>query len=185
MLPTYNITLDDLAGLTKMSLVHSPAVQSAFLTFASNTKMNFSIDEEKRIVFGCALRADFPIYRVLPNGEECFVVFTREVIEELVKKFMLEQKGTLVNLEHNTDITGVYLIESLIKDTPRGISPTGFEDIADGSWFVAYKVDNEDVWQRVKNGDFTGFSVECIIGITPKEDEINDLNDLIKQLYEN
>ena len=36
----------------------------------------------------------------------------------------------------------------------------GYEDVSDGSWFGSFKVDNEKVWQMVKDGTLQGFSVE-------------------------
>jgi len=51
----------------------------------------------------------------------------------------------------------------------------GFEDAKDGSWFGSYKVENSDVWAKVKSGEFQGFSVEGIFGysdIVKKEDDI-------------
>jgi hypothetical protein len=36
----------------------------------------------------------------------------------------------------------------------------GYEDAPDGSWFISAKVDNEEVWAKIKAGDFKGFSVE-------------------------
>jgi hypothetical protein len=57
---------------------------------------------------------------------------------------------------------GVYLIESFIIDSMRGIkAPEGFEDLPDGSWFISCKVDNEEIWNDyIKSGKFKGFSVE-------------------------
>ena len=57
---------------------------------------------------------------------------------------------------------GVYLIESFIIDSMRGIkAPEGFEDLPDGSWFISCKVDNEAIWNDyIKSGKFKGFSVE-------------------------
>lgn len=65
-----------------------------------------------------------------------------------------------VNLEHSVDTEGVYLIQSFIKNSEAGINPVGFEDIENGSWFTAYKVENEDVWQKIKSGELNGFSIE-------------------------
>lgn len=167
-LPIYNITLGDLDGITTMSLVDSPAVESDFIAFAENEqKMLFSLEEEKHIVFGCALRADHPIYRIGKNGEEFYVVFSKDVINQLYEKFMIDGVQNLVDLQHDNDnyTSDVKLIQSFIKDTEKGINPIGFEDLANGSWFVAYKVLNEELWIRIKSGEFNGFSVEAMIGL--------------------
>ena len=44
----------------------------------------------------------------------------------------------------------------------------GFEDAPDGSWFVSMLVENELVWEQVKQGMINGFSIEGIFNYTPK-----------------
>jgi hypothetical protein len=34
------------------------------------------------------------------------------------------------------------------------------QNLQDGTWIASYKIDNDDVWNEVKNGKFQGFSVE-------------------------
>lgn len=174
-LPIYNIVLGDASGICKMSLVECPAVDIDFQAY-SKESLAFSINEEQHIVFGCALRANYPIYRRSVTLGEYYTVFSAEVIKQLYEKFMIEGHQA-VNLEHGTDTEGVYLIQSMIKDSKNGISPVGFESIEDGSWFCAYKVENEAVWEQVKNGDFKGFSIEGWFNLEPQEDEIESLVD--------
>lgn len=186
-LPIYKITIDNGAdGIEKMSLVEFPAVEIDFLAFASEQKqpMKFSIDEEKHIVFGPAIRADYPIYRYSPTMGEYFTVFTKDVIEELYQKFMIEQKFNCVNLEHNSDTNDIYLLQSFIKSSDTGLNPVGFEDCADGSWFIAYKVLNDEVWQGVKSGKFNGFSIEGWFSLDElkEKDEIDELEKIINDI---
>ena len=156
----FNLEIDDETGLVRMSLVNSPAVEVDFLAFSKEEKkaMYFA-DEEKHIVTGVALRADFPVYRVAENGEEFYVNFTPSVIEKCVQKFMREQRGGEVDLEHNgKKVSGVYLFESYILR--GGLKDERFADVKEGSWVVSYKVDNEEVWAKIKSGELKGFSVE-------------------------
>lgn len=180
-LPIYNIVLGNAEGINKMSLVEYPAVEDNFLKFADEHQMEFSVDEEQHIVFGVALRADFPIYRYSPTMGEYYVVFSAETIKELYEKFMIDQNFNNINLEHYKDTKGVYLLQSFIKNTEAGINPIGFEHIENGSWFTAYKVENEDVWNAVRSGKFNGFSVEGIFELEePKQ--TNEIEDLIDEL---
>lgn len=183
-LPIYKISLDNSAdGISKMSLVEFPAVEQDFLAFTRQESIKFSINEEKRIVFGPAIRADYPIYRISPTIGEYFTVFTKDIIEELYQKFMIEQKFNCVNLEHNSDTNDIYLLQSFIKSSDTGLTPIGFEDCADGSWFVAYKVLNDEVWQGVKSGKFNGFSIEGWFSLdeVKENDELEKLIDDILQ----
>ena len=63
-IPIYNIVLGESSGIKKMSLVEQPAVESDFIAFEKQQEeIKFAYAEQQHIVFGCALRADFPIYR--------------------------------------------------------------------------------------------------------------------------
>lgn len=121
-------------------------------------------DEEKRIVTGAAMIADLPIYRRDDVRGEYYVVFDKESIFKIAKKWARGNKYDAVNAHHNTPIAdGVSLFESYIIDRERGVMPPkGFEEVADGSWFVSYLIDNDEVWAKVKSGEFKGFSVEGV-----------------------
>lgn len=188
-LPIYNIILGEADGIQIMSLVDSPAVECDFLKFDKEThKIKFSVNEEQHIVFGVALRADYPIYRYSERLGEYYVVFTKETIKQLYEKFMTDGSVLNVNLNHNKMTDGVTLIQSFIKDTEKGINPVGFEDVADGSWFCAYKINNEEVWESVKKGDFNGFSVEGNFELEPamfkKEEPKGEFDEIIDNLLQ-
>ena len=87
-----------------------------------------------------------------------------------------------VNLNHSIDTDGCYIIQSFIKDSAKGINPTGFEDIKDGSWFVAYKIENEEVWQKVKSGEFNGFSVEGTFQLEDIDVPTDEIDDYVQSL---
>jgi hypothetical protein len=175
-LPVYKLDInewDEETGIEFVSLVESPAIQKDFLAF-SETFIKFAIqDEEKRIVTGAAMIADLPIYRRDDIRGEYYVVFDQESIFKIAKKWARGNKYDAVNTHHRTPIMdGVSLFESYIIDRERGVMPPkGFEEVADGSWFVSYLVDNDDVWARVKEGEFKGFSVEGVFDFPEEKDE--------------
>ena len=48
-------------------------------------------------------------------------------------------------------------------DRENGIDPVQFKNVADGSWIVGVKVENDKVWDMIKNTDLLrGFSVEIL-----------------------
>jgi hypothetical protein len=108
--------------------------------------------------------ADTPIYRNDDNGEY-YVVFSKETIKKIAQKFFKKGYQSNVNLMHDQgNLTeGLTMFESWIKDEKRGIKGlAGFEDTPDGSWFGSFKVDNDQVWQYIKEGKVRGFSVEGV-----------------------
>ena len=111
--------------------------------------------------------AELPIYRRDEQGEY-YGLFTAEDIYNIRNKFFKKNYTQEVNAMHDSNqmIEGVYMIESFIIDSDRGIhSPSGFK-LSNGSWFGSYKVDNDEVWNDfVKTGEFKGFSVEGVFGM--------------------
>lgn len=145
-------------------------------------RQNFAIQsEEERIISGPLMLADTPIYRNDDNGEY-YVVFTKETIKKIAQRFFKKGYQSNVNLMHDqgnlTD--GLTMFESWIKDDKRGIKAMkGFEDVPDGSWFGSFKVDNDEVWNMVKEGKVRGFSVEGQFNYRKTGDK------RIEQLWEN
>lgn len=121
-------------------------------------------DAERRIITGAAMIPDLPIYRRDDVHGEYEVVFSKDTIETIVKKWAKSGFYNNVNIMHNPDAQpgGVYLIESFIVDKTRGINaPKVLDDnLPDGSWVQSYYVENDVVWNDIKNGVFKGFSVE-------------------------
>ena len=142
-------------------------------------------DEEKRIVTGAAMIADLPIYRRDDIRGEYYVVFDKESIFKIAKKWARSNKYDAVNAHHKTPIMdGVSLFESYIIDRERGVMPPkGFEEVADGSWFVSYLIDNDEVWSRLKEGEFKGFSVEGVFDFPEDKDEqmLQALRDIVSR----
>jgi hypothetical protein len=183
-LPVYKLDInefDEETGIDFVSLVENAAIQKDFLAF-SETPIKFAIqDEEKRIVTGAAMIADLPIYRRDDIRGEYYVVFDKESIFKIAKKWARSNQYNSVNAHHKTPImNGVSLFESYIIDRERGVMPpNGFEEVADGSWFVSYLIDNDDVWAKVKSGEFKGFSVEGVFDFPEDQEE-----QLIEQMKE-
>jgi hypothetical protein len=158
-----------------------------------STHLSFAVqDEDQRIVSGPLMIADLPIYRKDEDGEY-YVMFTGEQIKKIVQRFFKKGYQAKVNIEHGKKAEGVYMFESYIIDRDRGVNPpTGFEDVADGSWFGSFKVENEKLWGEVKAGTFKGFSVEGLFRyekagmIVQKEEQImSQIFKILSQVEQN
>ena len=150
--------------------------------------LKFTSDVEKRIISGPLMISNLPIYRKDETGEY-YGVFTSEDIYNIVKKFFRNNNTAQVNMMHDSNamVKGVYMIESFIIDSKRGIySPAGY-NLTDGSWFGSFKVDNEDVWENyIKSGEFKGFSVEGLFKTIKMTDKpktiIEEIIDVVKNV---
>lgn len=172
-IPVYRVLVDDGDGMVRVSLVDDPAVMSDFVAFdRQRPAQRFAVqDEEKRIVFGVVARADFPVFRVDPVYGEHYVIFPPESIREFAQRYLTEGRADRVDLMHDgDDVGGVHLVQWFIKDTEKGVAPAGFDDIADGSLFAEYHVEDDAIWEQIKDGTFKGFSMEVFYTLAPEAD---------------
>lgn len=143
-----------------VSFVNSPAVGYKWQMFSNVKPQKFAINEEKRLVSGVFITANAPIYRKDKNGFEYFVRIPKVTIDEIVLKMAKKGFGFGVNLEHSEKANNIYLTELFQIDRERGMLPNAFKSVPDGSLVGTFKVENNKIWDDVKNGVFKGFSIE-------------------------
>ena len=151
-------------GVFAISLVDKPAVEKDFVLFKESDKapLRFSVDDEmEHIISGVVMLADTPIYR--RNGDfEYYIYYSPETIKLMSQKMLEDQTFNNIDLQHDGEyIPGVKLVEVYIKDSSKGISPNFVEDVPDGSLMASFKIEDEQLWDEIKNGDaLKGFSLE-------------------------
>ena len=178
---------DDDSGISFISLVDQPATEKLWLKFNKQQPLNFEFkiqDEDKRIVSGYFMVADLPIPRLNDMNEKFFVVFKKDTINKIVNKFFKQGYSNKINLMHDQEMDGVYLIESLIIDNERGsIAPKEFEKVPNGSWWGSLRVESNEIWSLIQQGKLRGFSVEGMFGQDKsrniQEKIINKIRDVI------
>lgn len=179
-IPVFNATLDEDCGIIRVSLVDDPAVSKNFQVFnASARPMLYAVqDEDKHLVRGVIMRADYPIYRRDKSLGEYYIVYKPDVIRQMAEKYLTEDRANNVNIMHKegSDVEGVNMVQWFIKGA--GVAIEGFDDIADGSLFAEYHVTNEDVWAEIKAGTYKGFSLEGYFNLEPEQNE-NYVQDVI------
>lgn len=173
-LPVYEDVLsDDRCGMLRISLVDLPAVESDFQKFGKPVRVVME-SEEKRLILGVVMRAGFPIYRVDEERGEYYTMFSAETIRAMAEKYLDENRQNRVNLMHcGEEVRGVNMVQLFIKDSAKGVSPAGFEDIEDGSLFAEFHVEDDEIWNWIREGILRGFSLEGFFGL---EQKFNDLD---------
>lgn len=184
---------EETEGVENISFVYDAANQQTFMAFAECKLMKMSnVDEEKRIVTGVVLIPEQRIKRIdQQTGEEFFVFAKAKTIEKLSYNFMLSNRLKNVNIEHSKPVDGVSLIENwIVKDGNNDkANALGF-DVPSGTWMASFKVDNDELWNQIKNGEKKGFSIEAWLGLTPvefssQEKDIEEMTeDELKELYD-
>lgn len=173
-LPVYEAGVsEDGCGIQRVSLVDDPAVMVGFQAFAAQKEqMRYAVtDEERRLVHGCIMRADFPIYRRDDTFGEYYIIYRAATIRAMAEKYLTEGRANAVSLEHEagSEVEGVNMVQWYIKG--RGLQPEGFEDVADGSLFAEYHVTNDEIWADIKEGTYKGFSLEGVFEVVPEENQ--------------
>lgn len=189
-LPIYKavITEND-EGIDAIAFVKEPAVESVIMKFNKNNKrhVKFSLlDDNKRKIIFPIMRCDFPIYRYDNYFGEYFVIYTKEVIENMARKMIADNTANNINIEHNNNeiVNGIYLEELFIKDIEKGINPKVYEDIENYSLFGVYSIDNNEIWQQIENGTFTGLSLEGMFNFDYYDDEVDNIDNELNEWEE-
>lgn len=172
----YRVSIDDdNLGMEMISLVHYPAIEKNFIAMSKQEKedmsrIRMSFNEERHEVTGPMVLNGIPIYRFDERGEY-FIVFDGDTIRKMMTRYFRSGFSNRTSIEHDgNELEDMVMIESYAKDSGRGIVPHGYDDVPDGSWFVTYKVFNDDVWKRIKSGEVLGFSLEGFFELIPLED---------------
>ncbi len=155
-LPVYKIVFDGESEIIINSLVDVPAHLRAFI--AQNRKpLKFAVDNEKKEVTGVVISANQPIYYYSKDIPECYMVFEPATIKRIMLSYFASNKANLIDVQHDFQIKegAVTMIESYLTDDNKK-SPF---DVEAGSWIMTYKVNDNDLWQRIKEGKITGFSI--------------------------
>jgi len=148
-------------GISAISIVESPAIESNFIALKNHAVQFATVDTDKRILMGPALIPNKPIYRN-QDGEEFYVYFSKATIEKASQLYLKNGNQSKATLEHEISINGLTLVESWLKidENHDKSAAYGLNDPV-GTWYVAMKVDNAEIWDEyVKTGKVKGFSIE-------------------------
>lgn len=165
----YRVTGGDLFAV---SLVEDPAIESNFIAL-SKQKSSIKLENEKRLLIGAALVPNKPIYRNV-NGNEFYISFDETTIEKLAQDFLANDYQHNITVDHQEDANDIVIVESWIKTSENDKSVSYGLNEPIGTWFIGMKVNNDEIWQRVKDGFYKGFSIEAVVGL----DELINNNNL-------
>ena len=174
-LKKYNI-VPSTSDIYAISIVDEPAVESNFIALSKQRPLDYKIqNEERRIVYGCALRSDFDIYRKY-GEEEFYVTFSKDAVRRLMTKFMKNFSQKNWTKDHMEFADGLTVVESWIVEDVNNdkANKLGLENFSEGSWMIGVKVDDDEIWQSIKEGRWHGFSVEAFCDLEEITKEIKN-----------
>lgn len=149
-------------GIAAISVVDMPAIEENFIALNQQIEVKLAeVDSEKKILMGAALIPNKQIYRKDKKGNEFYVYFSVDTIRKASELFFKDGNQSQTTLQHNEKLTGLTVVESwLIADEQMDKSKKYGFDLPVGTWMISMKVDNADVWSKVKTGEIKGFSIE-------------------------
>jgi hypothetical protein len=154
----------ELSGITAVSLVRFPAIEENFVFFNRGDKYIMAkVDEAKRMLVGPALIPEKRIARYNEEEDEEYeVYFSVETVRQASQLYMKEEKTNSHTYEHVDDISGLTVVESwLIEDPKRDKAALyGFDHLPVGTWMLAMKIWDENIWNAILKKDVRGLSIE-------------------------
>lgn len=163
-----------------ISLVTSPAIEQDFVFFGKD-KNNLTlakIDEEKRMLVSPALIPNKQIFRYDPNTDSnYYVYFSKETVRQASELYLKHNNHHKATYQHEDRVSGVLTIESWIKEGDQDKSKLYGFDLPDGTWFVKMKIENDEMWSKIKDGELKGLSIEGYF--------INKMEKMGKQQFSN
>ena len=150
-------------SIDAISLVTSPAIEVDFVFFGKDKhNLTFSkIDEEKRMLISPALIPNKQIFRYNPNTDsEYYVYFSTDTVRKASELYLKYNNNHKATYQHQDRVAGVLTVESWIKEGDQDKSKMYGYDLPNGTWFVKMKIENNDLWKKIKAGELKGLSIE-------------------------
>jgi hypothetical protein len=172
-IPIYKITIEpeysdgEELGIEQIAFTSTPAIVTKGMAFDEHKKLFFSDDLKYRVVAPAMIPME--IYRNDEDGDEYYVQFSVETIENIHSKFMKDLSNRNVfNLEHDTDKTvPAYVLEAWIVEDPKkdkAYSSYGIE-VPKGTLMVTAQVTDKEYYNELVKNEQIGFSIEGFLGL--------------------
>ncbi|QDP64666.1 MAG: putative peptidase [Prokaryotic dsDNA virus sp.] len=151
-------------AIDAISLVSDPAIEVDFIYF-NKSKNNLTLaklDEEKRMLVSPALIPNKNIYRYdASTDQDYYVYFSKETVRKASEMYLKHNNHHKATYQHESRVSGVLTIESWIKEDDKYDKSNAYGfDLPIGTWFVKMKINNNEMWERIKSGELRGLSIE-------------------------
>ena len=150
-------------AIDAISLVTSPAIEQDFVFFGKEkNNLTFAkVDEEKRMLVSPALIPNKQIVRFDPNTDtDYYVYFSKDTVRQASELYLRHNNHHKATYQHQDRVSGVLTVESWIKEGDQDKSKLYGFDLPNGTWFVKMKIENDELWQKIKSGELKGLSIE-------------------------
>ena len=149
------------AGINAVSVVESPAIEENFIALKKHEVELKEVDAEKRILMGAALVPNKQIYR-RNKDKEFYIYFSEDTVRKASELFLMRSNQNNATYEHERKmLDGMSVVESWIIEDEKQDKSAKYEfNLPKGTWMISMKVNNDEIWKKVKDGEVKGFSIE-------------------------
>ena len=154
---------NEMLAIDAISLVSAPAIEENFVYFGKEKhNLTFAkVDEDKRMLVSPALIPNKQIFRYNPQTDsEYYVYFSKDTVRQAAELYLKHNNHHKATYEHQDRVSGVLTTESWIKEGDMDKSKMYGFDLPNGTWFVKMRIDNDDLWNKIKEGELKGLSIE-------------------------
>lgn len=123
--------------------------------------LQLSVDDDKRIVTGPLMIPNKMILRRDEDGKPYYIFFSKDTIKRMAEKFFRTQKQNNTDVQHDWNVsTENTLVESWVSEDKMydKAYKLGFA-LPMGTWYVSYKINDDETWDKIKNRELKGFSL--------------------------
>jgi hypothetical protein len=139
------ITEQDVEIIVKKCLLESLSSSKAIQSEKPVVK---SVDKEKRLFTAVVLR---------PNvADSQGDIYDEDVVEKACHDY--NEFCRQANIQHLIQTNLIVPVESYIAKSSFKL---GEGEVAEGDWVMTSRIDDDELWDMCKSGDFTGYSVGC------------------------
>lgn len=124
-----------------LNLVKTAKVAEAVATSVVIQK----VDTDKRMVYGEVYAPDV----IDAHGH----AMTKQAVEKLAHDFMLLRLNDRIDVMHNNKPANASAVESFV-------ARKGDPDFTEGAWVMGVKIFDDALWEDVKKGKYSGYSME-------------------------
>lgn len=173
------ILSEDQDGITCISFVSMPATEIDMILFNEQHQLQFT-DEEKHMISSVVMLADTKIYR--RQGDfEFYITYSKDTLMKMCEKMLKDNTFNQISFEHNGHIieNGLINLVELYTTDEKKKSPF---DIPDGSIVATYKVNDNELWEAIKESNLGGISLEGYFSLNEIKEQHFNNNNMIKDI---
>lgn len=135
----------------------APTIKSEDGTLTSYAKIS-KVDEEQRLVYA-------EVYSPYTLDTYSDMMLAEDIVEMAHSFLQKTELHKRIDTNHDYVSNGSYPVESFI-------ARRGDPDFTEGSWVLGVKVVEDDVWEDVKSGKLSGFSMAGFAKMVPAVAEV-------------